>query len=335
MIFVTGGTGLVGSHLLYSLVSKGEKVKALKRKVTNTEIIRKVFNCYTGDETLFDKIQWIEGDILDVLSLETALENVDIVYHCAAIVSFHPEDHDRLLKVNVEGTANVVNACLHAKVKKLCHVSSTAAIGKSLDGSIITEETEWQSQDVSIYSKSKYLAEQEVWRGKEEGLKIVIVNPSIIIGPGEWGRSSTNVFLQVWKGLAFYTLGGNAFVDVRDLVKCMMLLIEKDTDGQRYLVLSENWMFKDFFLQLAVALGKKPPRIRANSWMTNLAWRLVKPLSKLTQKKPVLTRETAQSAQSMARYSNEKIKNELGFKFMPVEKSIHHTANLFLKQIPA
>lgn len=334
MIFVTGGTGLVGSHLLYSLVSKGEKVKALKRKQTSIEIVRKIFDFYSDDVTLFDKIQWVEGDILDVLSLEMALINVDTVYHCAAMVSFHTEDHNRLLKVNVEGTANVVNACLQAEVKKLCHVSSTAAIGKTLDGSLITEETEWQNQEVSMYSKSKYLAEQEVWRGKEEGLNMVIVNPSIIIGPGEWGRSSTNVFLQVWKGLSFFTLGGNAFVDVRDVVKCMMLLMDKDTKGQRYLVFSENWMFKDFFFQLAAALGKPLPKIRANSRMTNLAWRLVGLISKLTQKKPALTRETAHSAQSIARYSNEKIQKELGYKFIPIRKSINETASLFLKQFP-
>ena len=331
MIFVTGGTGLLGAHLLFDLVSKDNKVRALKRESSNIEAVKKVFGYYSNDSTLFDKIEWVEGNTLDIVSLDEALQAVKTVYHCAAVVSFNPKERDEMMKINIEGTANVVNACLHAGVEKLCHVSSTAALGKKQSGELISEETEWDNKNASYYSKSKYWSEQEVWRGKEEGLNIVVVNPSIIIGPGKWGRSSTNVFTEVWKGLKYYTLGVNAFVDVKDVSKCMLQLMDSKTKNEQYLIVSENLSFKDLFIQIALALGKSEPFIRANALLTGIAWRANKLMS-YGGMRIVLTNETAQSSQSISRYSNDKIKKELGIDFIPVEKSIRETAILFLQQ---
>ena len=331
MIFVTGGTGLLGAHLLFDLVSKGNKVRALKRESSNIEVVKKVFGYYSNDSTLFDKIEWVEGNTLDIVSLDEALQAVKTVYHCAAVVSFNPKERDEMMKINIEGTANVVNACLHAGVEKLCHVSSTAAMGKKQSGELISEETEWDNKNASYYSKSKYWSEQEVWRGMEEGLNVVVVNPSIIIGPGDWGRSSTNIFSEVWKGLRYYTLGVNGFVDVKDVSKCMVQLMDSKTKNEQYLIVSENLSFKDLFIQIALALGKSEPFIRANTLLTGIAWRANKLMS-YGGMRIVLTNETAQSSQSISRYSNDKIKKELGIDFIPVEKSIRETAILFLQQ---
>ena len=331
MIFVTGGTGLLGAHLLFDLVSNDNIVRALKRESSNIAAVKKVFDYYTNDSTLFDKIEWVDGNTLDIVSLDEALKSVKMVYHCAAVVSFNPKERDEMMKINIEGTANVVNACLHAGIEKLCHVSSTAAMGKKQRGELIYEETEWHKKKTSYYSKSKYWSEQEVWRGKEEGLNVVVVNPSIIIGPGDWGRSSTNIFSEVWKGLRYYTLGVNGFVDVKDVSKCMVQLMDSKTNNERYLIVSENLSFKDLFIQIAIALGKNKPFIMANAMLTEAAWRVNKLMSHIGMR-IVLTNETAQSSQSICRYSNDKIKKELGIDFIPVEKSIRETAILFLQQ---
>ncbi|MBL4625924.1 MAG: NAD-dependent epimerase/dehydratase family protein [Flavobacteriales bacterium] len=332
MIFVTGGTGLLGAHLLFDLVSNGNAVRALKRKSSKVDTVKKVFSYYSNDADLFNRIEWIEGNTLDVLSLEEAVKGVKTVYHCAAIVSFELKERDQMMKTNVEGTANVVNACLHEGVEKLCHVSSTAAIGKEPNGNLITEDVEWDNKDTSFYSKTKYLSEQEVWRGREEGLNVVIVNPCIILGPGEWGRSSTSVFSEVWKGLVYYTQGGNAFVDVRDVVKCMVQLTQSKVEGQRFLVVSENMLFKEFFSQIAGVFGKNPPSVKANKMATNIAWRANHIATVLFGFRAGLTKETAQSSQTISSYSNQKIKNELGIEFTPVSQSIKDTSTLFLQQ---
>jgi len=331
MIFVTGGTGLLGAHLLFDLVLQDNRVRALKRESSNIEEVKKVFGYYSNDSTLFDKIEWVEGNTLDIASLDEALKGVKTVYHCAAVVSFNPKERDEMMKINIEGTANVINACLHAAVEKLCYVSSTASLGKKQSGELISEETAWDNKNTSYYSKSKYWSEQEVWRGMEEGLNIVIVNPSIIIGPGKWGRSSTNVFTEVWRGLKYYTLGVNAFVDVKDVSECMLKLMDSKMKNERYLIVSENLSFKELFSQIAMALGKNQPFIRANRLLTSIAWRANQVMS-WAGMRIVLTNEMAESSQSISRYSNAKIKKEIKINFIPVEKSIRETAILFLQQ---
>jgi nucleoside-diphosphate-sugar epimerase len=215
MILVTGSTGLVGTHLLLELAKKHRKIRATHRSSSNLQAVFDTFSLYTEDPEKYldridwkylDRIDWIEADVTDFESIIQALDGVDYVYHTAAFVSFDPGDRHTMTQVNVEGTANVVNACLERKVKKLCYVSSTAALGSAPDGELITEDMAWtHSKSRSAYSVSKYLSEMEVWRGMAEGLPAVIVNPSIIIGPGDWKRSSSYLFSAVWKGLSFYT----------------------------------------------------------------------------------------------------------------------------------
>jgi dihydroflavonol-4-reductase len=332
MILVTGGTGLVGAHLLFSLAEKGEKVRALIRSQQKTELVKKIFSYYSSDTNLINRIEWIEGDITDIASLEAAFNGVEFVYHCAALVSFHSGDEKILFKTNIEGTANIVNQCLASQIKKLCYVSSTAAIGHTGNNQPITETTKWRhSPDISNYSISKHYAEREVIRGIEEGLNTVIVNPCIIIGPGDWKSSSTALFKTVWKGLNFYTTGVNAFVDVRDVARSMILLMNSKISGEKFLVVSENMVFRDFVYLLAQSLGKPLPKIHAGFFLTGLAWRLEKIISLLKQKKPSITRETVKASHQHCYYSNEKIKEALQFEFIPVKKSVEDCSRLFIK----
>ena len=219
MILVTGGTGLVGAHLLYDLTSSGKKVRAIKRTSSDISVVKKVFSYYSADsENLLKNIEWVNAELSDVYSLLDAMEGVQEIYHCAAMVSFEKKKEEEMMKINIEGTANMVNAALAKSVSKFCHVSSIAALGRDEKGGFISEETFWKSSpDNSNYSISKYGAEREVWRAAEEGLNVVIVNPSLIIGGGNWTQSSSNMFSKGYKGIKYYSSGENGFIDVRDV----------------------------------------------------------------------------------------------------------------------
>ncbi|MGB0403355.1 MAG: NAD-dependent epimerase/dehydratase family protein [Salibacteraceae bacterium] len=333
MDFVTGGTGILGSQLIYDLVSTGSKVRALKRKGSNLSPIKKIFSRNKQSE-LFEKIEWVEGDVNNIGCLIEHFSSIDRVFHCAAIVSFNPRDKTKMETTNISGTANVVDAGIIQNVNELIYVSSTAAIGTQKKAKTITEKDNWDAGiPNSFYSLTKYFAELEVWRGAEEGLKVSIVNPGIIIGPGEWGKSSTNVFKTAWKGLKFYSSGTNAFVDVRDVSRAMLLLSEKKIFNERFLLIAENKSFKFFFDTIAKSLNKKAPSILATKLMSSCAWRLNWIWSKLTGANPLITKETARAANSISVYSNQKIIDKLGFKFTPIEESIKYTGGLFLKDV--
>lgn len=335
---ITGATGLVGSHLLLDLVKRGEKVLALKRAKSDISAVQKLFNdnkvLPIGKDS-GGACEWIDGDTMDNTSLENALEEVDEVYHCAAIVSFHPEDAAELMKINVGGTANVVNVCLEKKIKKLCYVSSTAAIGRTKNGEFITEKNKWRDGwTESKYSLSKHLSEVEVWRGMEEGLNAVIVNPCIIIGPGNWGKSSTDIFPKVWsEELKFFTGGGNAFVDVRDVSRAMIALMKSEIHSERFLLTSENLPYKTFFEMVAENLGKPKAKIKVNPFLSELGWRAEIIRSKILGKKALITKETARAANETRFYSNEKIKKAIGIEFIPMERSVRETSEMFLRGI--
>ena len=333
MILVTGSTGLVGSHLIYQLISKGEEVCALKRKSSSTTLVKKVFSWYAKDhETLFDKIQWIDGDLLDYDSLIYAMKDVDYVYHTAAVVSFNAADKERLMLTNVTGTANIVNAALETKIKKLCYVSSVAALGRAGNNQITTETTEWKDiQGLSNYSHSKHSAEMEVWRGIAEGLNAVIINPTIILGPGKWEEGSVKMFKTVYKGLMFYTGGRNGYVDVNDVAKAMILLMEGNFTKERFLITSENIWYKDLFTWMAEALKVKAPKLKAGPFLSGISWRILKLFSFFTGKPPLITKETATTANQDYRYSNKKFIQATGMKFKPVKQTIEETAKIFLK----
>ena len=266
MIFVTGGTGLVGAHLLFELVKKGKNVKALKRETSNTEQVKKTFSYYTQNaEELFNLIDWVNGDLLDYFSLENLLTGVTEIYHCAALVSFRSKDRKKLIANNVEGTSNLVNAALEKNVPRLCHVSSVAALGQLPNGELVTEETNWvPSKKISGYSESKFFSEAEIWRGIEEGLDAVIVNPSIIFGPANWENGSARMFKTLYNGLKFYTSGVTGFVDVKDVVEIMISLMNESNfercKNQRFLINAENLYYRDVFNQIADSLGKARPK---------------------------------------------------------------------------
>jgi len=339
MILVTGGTGLVGAHLLYELTSSGQNVKALRRAQSNTNWVKKIFSYYTTEaEKLFTQIEWVEGDILDFLSLEEALKGISCIYHCAAIVSFHGDDHDIMLNNNVKGTGNLIDAAIHNGVKQFCHVSSIAALGKTQDGSEITEETYWTpSKQKSGYSLSKFFSEMEVWRGIEEGVDAVIVNPSIIIGPGNWEIGSPKLFQSIWKGLNYYTKGISGFVDVRDVVKAMISLMDEQqfakVKNQRFILNAGNLSYQDLFNKISDALNKPRPQSFASDIKLQIAWRMAKTASFFTGKRPVITREAVSGTNQKNNYSGEKITRTIGFTYRSLDKSITNIADTFLNDM--
>jgi dihydroflavonol-4-reductase len=334
MIMVTGGTGLVGSHLLQTLARDGKPVRAIKRASSNMDMVRRVFDLYSPEpENDFSLIEWVEADLMDIFSLEDAMEGVEEVYHCAAIVSFLPGDRKKLLQANTSGTANVVNAALGKKIRKLCHISSIAALGRPENQSdLIDEKLVWKtSKNNSNYAISKYGAEREVWRGTAEGLDVVIVNPSIVLGLAGPGQGSSRIFNTVWEGLKFYPLGKNGFVDVRDVVRAMILLMNSDIRNERFILNVDNIEYKTLFDLMAAAMGKPAPSIKVSPLLSGLAWRVEKLRSMVTGVKPLITRETARTAVQQNRYSNEKIKKELGFEFTPIEETIQHFCQIFMR----
>jgi dihydroflavonol-4-reductase len=323
MILVTGGSGLVGGVLIKQLLAKGHKVTAL---VNKTPLCGHDSNLLTT----------VQADILDVVSLEEAFKGVEQVYHCAAFVSFNPRHRETLFKVNVTGTANIVNASLDAGVKKLVHVSSVAALGRIRKGETVTEKMQWTPETSnSLYGKSKYLGEMEVWRGIGEGLNAVIVNPSIIIGEADWNQSSMRIFKNVHDGFPWYAEGVSGWVDVADLVRVMMLLMESDIAAEKFIVSGENKSFHDVLDMIADAFGKKRPHKRVTPFLAALIWRLEGMKARITGKEPLLTKETVNTAQTAVYYDNGKIRQSLpGFAFTPLEETINRVCGYLKGNIP-
>ena len=336
MILVTGGTGLVGSHLLYYLTQKHNCVRATYRSEKKIETVKHVFSYYSKDvESQFSKIEWIEATLNDIPKLTDAFKDITHVYHCAALVSFDPNDYYSLRKVNIEGTANIVNLCISNNIKKLCYVSSVAAIG---DGSIkkeLTEDTPWNPEaDHSVYAITKYGAELEVWRGCQEGLNTVIVNPGIIIGPGYWNSSSGRLFKKVYSGIKYYTDSVSGYVDIDDVVKPMITLMESTIKNERYILVGENLSIKSFLENLASALKVKPPKKEASKLMLDIAWRLDWLSYFFTRKYRKITKQNVDSLTSHSYYSNKKIKTDLEYTFKAITASVLKVSQFFLKDLP-
>ena len=331
MIFVTGGTGLVGARLLYDLAREGHTIRALKRPSSSLQ----VFEYWIRNEpSLGNQIQWVEGDLLDIFSLESAMEGVSQVYHCAAMISTDPREYSVMEKVNVDGTANLVNVCLSAPaLQHFCHVSSVSALGRVPGESVYDENSHWQPGKFnSAYSVSKYGAEREVWRGIAEGLPAVIVIPSVIIGAGNWNQGSCRLFPMVKKGWRFYSDGINGYVDVRDVSNIMRLLAGRKITGERYLLNSENVSYYDFFKEMSLALHVRKPDIRVTPWMAEIAWRISKLGSLVSGRSTLISKNYARVSQRTNQYRNDKIKTLLNYQFIPVKDSIDYTAKAFLDQ---
>jgi dihydroflavonol-4-reductase len=333
MIFVTGGTGLVGSHVLLRLAKEGLPFKALKREGSSLQICENVFSYYTAKK-LFEKINWVTGDVNDIPSLENAMEGCVKVLHCAAIVSFHSAEAELMRKVNIEGTANVANIALSKGIKKLGYISSIAALGRNSTAGIVDEECYFKATNLdSNYALSKYYAEQEVWRASQEGLDVVIVNPSIILGPGDWNKGSSQIFQKIHSGLKFYTAGSTGYVDVMDVANSLVDLLLSLVKNERFIINGANLKYRDCFDRIAIALGKPKASIKVTPFFKEVAWRLEAIRSFITSKTPLLTRETANSAMTDGAYSTEKIKKEIDFQFTEIETTIQKYANWFLADL--
>ncbi|RZL41379.1 MAG: NAD-dependent epimerase/dehydratase family protein [Pedobacter sp.] len=334
MVLVTGATGLVGSYLLLHLIKNGESVTALYRDEKSIEKTKALFQLYQKSDS-FKNVQWVKGDIIDIPSLEEVFINIDYVYHCAAKISFDPRDEEKLRKINIEGTANIVNFCLAKNVKKLCFVSSISALGDLPSSQSITdEETDWNAEKPhSDYAISKYGAEMEIWRGHQEGLNVVIVNPGVILGalPKSWNREegSYKIITSIAKGLKYFTAGSTGFVGVTDVVKCMALLMNSDANGERYILVSENLPYKDIIDIIAKKLNVNAPKIEAKPWMTRWAWRLDWIRSNLFCRKRSLTRAISKSLHTKDVYSSQKLHQQLNYQFQPMEEVIQEIANKY------
>ncbi|WP_142784203.1 NAD-dependent epimerase/dehydratase family protein [Changchengzhania lutea] len=335
MILVTGGTGLVGAHLLYKLIGNGENVRAIFRNDKKLINVKTVFNTYTQDEdTFFNSIEWFKADLLDIPSLTEAFKGITHVYHCAAFVSFEPDKYHILRKTNIEGTANIVNLCLAFNVEKLCHVSSIATLGTPAKNETITETTHWNPElENSIYAITKYGAEMEIWRGTQEGLDAVIVNPGVIIGAGIWRYGTGALFKRAHHGLSYYTSGTVGLVAVEDVTAIMIQLLKSDIKNERFVLVAKNWTYKTFLQTLATSVGSSPPQKLASPFLLNIAWKLDWLTYKLTGKRRQLTRHLVKSLQSETTYSSNKIETALNYKFKPIHETIMFTGAQFQKSV--
>ncbi|MCZ2299255.1 MAG: NAD-dependent epimerase/dehydratase family protein [Chitinophagales bacterium] len=311
MILVTGATGLVGSELLKQLSAQNKRVRALYCTTLPTQNSSK-------------NIEWFQADILDVITLEEAMKDVTQVFHCAAVVSFNPTKKKQLHQTNIEGTTNVVNTCLQEGVEKLVFVSSVAALGRIREDKPIDETMNWTEETSnSEYGKSKYLAEMEVWRGIGEGLPAVIVNPVIILGTSDWNKGSTEIFKTAYNEFPWYTEGTTGFVDVKDVAKAMIALMNSDITAERFILSCENCMYKDIFTKIAIAFNKKPPHKKVTPFLANVVWRWEAIKGKLTGIAPLLTKETAKTAQTKAIFNNNKLNEYLpNFRYTSLDETI-------------
>lgn len=319
MILVTGGTGLVGAYLLLNLLQNGESVRAVYRTENNIALTRRLFEAQNSIN-LFDQIEWFQADITDIPRLEKAFRDIDFVYHCAALISFDPKDEEALRKINIEGTANVVNCALDFKVKKLCYVSSIAALGDAPEGtSVITEETDWNPEKLhGDYAITKFGAEMEVWRASQEGLDVVVVNPGIIFGSGFWNNGSGQIFTQIASGFPFFSKGLTGVIAVEDVITIMTRLMNSPVKGERFTLVAENLPLNSILFAIADGMNKKRPFFYANTLATAIAWRIDWLIATLFFRKRSFTKATAKSAHSQETFSQKKIVQQLNYSFIPM-----------------
>ncbi|MDZ4793883.1 MAG: SDR family NAD(P)-dependent oxidoreductase [Bacteroidota bacterium] len=330
MVLVTGGTGFLGSYIIQLLVEKGYTVRAIRRSSKLPFWIAKEVFTHSSAGS----VEWVDGDVLDVVALEEAMEGVDTVIHSAAIVSFVKKDRKEMYQVNVEGTANVVNMALEKKVRRFIYISSVAALGRTANGGQVNEEKKWEESKVNThYAKSKFKAELQVWRGISEGLEAVILNPSTILGYGDWHSSSCAIFKNVYEEFKWFSPGINGFVDVEDVAKAVVMMMESNISEERFIVNGDTWPFKKLQDTIADGFGKKRPHKATTPFLMALAWRIEKLKSLFTGKRPLLTKESAKVAQSQTWFENEKIRTALpGFSFTPLEEVIKKACEKYKSQ---
>lgn len=316
MIFVTGGTGFLGAYIIQCLVEKGLQVRALRRSTSTLP--------FFIPDSIWKKVEWIEGDVLDVVALQEGMEGAAAVVHAAAVVSFAKNDREEMYKVNIDGTENVVNMALEQGVRRLLHVSSVAALGRTVNATTVSEEKKWEESDLNThYAITKHKAEIHAWRGFAEGLEGAIINPSTILGYGNWHQSSCAIFKNAYKSFPWYTHGVNGFVGVQDVAEAAVGLLLSGINEKRFIINAENRSFLSLFTAIAEGFGKKPPHRHANRLMSEAAWRLEAVKSTLTGAKPLLSRETAKIARSHTEFDNSALLKALpGFRYQPLDRVI-------------
>ena len=321
-IFITGGTDFVGAYLIAYLLKQGYSVRALRRAAGPMDCGHRFEH----------QVEWVEGDLFDLAFLEESLRDIQHVYHCEELLSFAPEEVERMFKINVQGTANMVNASLYVGVEKYLQVSSTVALGHRENGKITDEQLQWKnSRYHTSYAVSKFKAECEVWRAIQEGLNAVIVNPSMVVGAGCWNAGANNVFSRIEKEGRFYPRGRTGCIDVRDVAKLSIALMESEISAERFLLSAGNLSYRELFEIIARLLNRQPAKRALPSWLGNL-WRALDWLrAQLTGQPRVLTKEILSNLQAQRSYSNEKIKKALEATFIPIRESLKETTLLYLK----
>ncbi|WBV52486.1 NAD-dependent epimerase/dehydratase family protein [Chryseobacterium gambrini] len=330
MVFVTGATGILGRVIVLELLKKGKNVRAAKRPTSNLNEVRHSYTFYTENpDDFFNRIEWVDVDFNDMYSLQEALKEVDEVYHCAAKVSFHPHDEKEMYRTNIKGTENLLYACEGSGVKKFLHVSSIAVLDNFNEKGELDEDSDFNPKlDHSAYALSKHLSEMEVWRASAEGLNVVIVNPGIIIGSGNWGNSSGDVFPTFEKN-SFTFSGGSSYVDVRDVAEISIELMEKNIFGERFIVIAENRRYAELGKQIRSRLNLKEAKILSDfqlniGVLANTLFGWLIPALRMT------TRSNVKSISEMNTVSNEKIKSRLNYQFIPLSESIDFHLNNYI-----
>ena len=328
MVLVTGGTGFVGSYIIKELVEKKYAVRAIRRSKTLPFYISK---------EIWDKVEWLDCDILDIIALEQAMTGIDAVIHAAGVVSFLKKERKMMYQVNVEGTANMVNVALEKNIRRFVHISSVAALGRKENGAHVNEEKKWEEHKSNThYAKSKYKAELEMWRSMGEGLNGVILNPSTVLGFGDWNNSSCAIFKKVYDEFRWYSSGMNGFVCVEDLARATVLMMESGISEERFIVNGDTWSFKKLQEAIADGFNKRRPSRIATPLLMSIAWRMEKLQYFFTKRKPLLTKESARVAQSKTYFENDKLLNALkGFSFTPLEQTIQKACEKYLGTINA
>ena len=318
MVFLTGITGLVGGFIADILIKNGYQIKALVRNVQDCKID-------------YANTTFIEGDLLDPLLLIDAIAGCEYVIHCAALISFSSNKINEMMLVNIEGTKNVVNAAIANHVTKFIHLSSIAALGRDSKMICINENSTWvETEYATNYAKSKYLAELEVWRGIEEGLNAIILNPSVVLGVGNWHKSSSKLFKYVFEEKPFFTKGNMSVVDVRDVAAITLKALKSTIVNQRYIVSNESITYQQFFNALAIRFHKKAPSILVSPWMAALAWRFEWLKALFTQKEPLVTKETAHQSRTTFVYVNDKVKQDFDHTFIPLVDTLDWACKAYL-----
>lgn len=324
MVLVTGGTGFLGAYIIKYLVEKGYSVRAIRRAGRQLPF-------FIADE-IINAVEWVEGDVLDIVSLDDAMEGVDTIVHAAGVVSFSSNNKKEMFQVNVEGTANVMNVALEKNIRRIIHISSVAALGRTASGETVTEEKEWNNSSRlnTLYAISKHKGEMEVWRAIAEGLEGVILNPTVILGYGDWNNTSCAIFKTAYNEFPWYSTGINGFVYVEDVARAAVSLLETSISGERFIINGDNWSYQQLFNTIADGFGKRRPHRKVTPLLARFALLAEKIKSLFTGKASILTKETARIAQNYTYYDNSKLLKTLpGFQFTPLEEGIKRSCEQF------